>query len=85
MIRGKLRTPGGYETFLPDWVLSGEPYLPTEAGEDNLSVAIFVLQLFGDSDEGRAGLRAVPRLQGENRPGCSKHLINPDQGTFPSA
>lgn len=38
-------------------------YLPTEAGEEDLAVLVFVLQLLGHTDEAGAGLRAVSHLQ----------------------
>lgn len=44
------------------------PYLPTEAGEEDLSELVSAPQLLGDSDEAGAGLRAVSRLQKGNSP-----------------
>lgn len=44
------------------------PHLPAEAGEEDLTVLVFVLQLLGDSDEAAAGLRAVSHLQEWKKP-----------------
>ncbi len=48
----------GFTVFFPHIL-----YLPAEAGEEDLIVLVFVLQLLGNADEAGAGLRAVSHLQ----------------------
>lgn len=44
-------------------------YLSTEAGEEDLTVLVFVSQLLGDAGEAGAGLRAVSHLQEKGKAG----------------